>query len=404
MTSTTSAAPDGPRGLADAHEVEQPAVGPVAVRDGDESHAARRWRASTADVQSSSSGRGTVTTSAPQRGGVRAPGVDVGRELAGEHERSRRPAAAAGCASPARRRSDTAGTIAMPSASPPISRAAASRNASEPLKKSCGEISHGRALAAGRPRPPRRRRAAAGPMYAALRYATSSGMSKRSRWLGRGCHGAEDRTLRSPSCPAPYETELRPRSPFDLARSARFQGCGTRTFRDGVLRVAFRAGGEPARAVVTQRADGAPARRVSRRPTWTRPSITSASRSAPTTTSRPSSSAPATTRCSGASCDGRAACASAAAVERGARRAAGDGRPADHVQRGAAHRARRDRDDDAARPRPPPAAVDGRPRGARRPPGSSALGLAGRRAAALVRVCRTLELERLHEHPTTRSS
>ena len=56
--------------------------------------------------------------------------------------------------------------------------------------------------------------------------------------------------------PRPYETELRPRSPFHLAASARFQGCGTRSFRDGVLRLAFRAGTEPARAVVTQRADG----------------------------------------------------------------------------------------------------------------------------------------------------
>ena len=55
---------------------------------------------------------------------------------------------------------------------------------------------------------------------------------------------------------AVVDVELRPVSPFDLARSARLQGCGTRAFREGVLRLRFAAAGEPAAAAVYQRPDG----------------------------------------------------------------------------------------------------------------------------------------------------
>src|SRR5262245_53471039 len=49
---------------------------------------------------------------------------------------------------------------------------------------------------------------------------------------------------------------LGPRGDYDLSRSARFQGCGTRRFSEGVLRLRFHAGGAPAAAAVRQRVDG----------------------------------------------------------------------------------------------------------------------------------------------------
>ncbi len=52
------------------------------------------------------------------------------------------------------------------------------------------------------------------------------------------------------------ETTIAPKAPYSLALSARFGTDATRYFRDGVLTFAFEAGGEPARARVTQRPDG----------------------------------------------------------------------------------------------------------------------------------------------------
>ena len=73
----------------------------------------------------------------------------------------------------------------------------------------------------------------------------------------------QHRTLRSaPVAAAVVDVELRPVSPFDLARSARFQGCGTRAFREGVLRLRFAAAGEPAAAAVHQRPDGSLVARI----------------------------------------------------------------------------------------------------------------------------------------------
>ena len=52
------------------------------------------------------------------------------------------------------------------------------------------------------------------------------------------------------------ETTLAPRPPYSLALSARTKSDATRTFRDGVLTLAFEAGGSPALARVRQRAGG----------------------------------------------------------------------------------------------------------------------------------------------------
>jgi 3-methyladenine DNA glycosylase/8-oxoguanine DNA glycosylase len=52
------------------------------------------------------------------------------------------------------------------------------------------------------------------------------------------------------------ETELRPRQPYSLALSARMRSDATRVFSDGVLRMVFEAEGQPAAASVRQRPDG----------------------------------------------------------------------------------------------------------------------------------------------------
>ncbi|HXV34844.1 MAG TPA: hypothetical protein VD769_12605, partial [Gaiellaceae bacterium] len=52
------------------------------------------------------------------------------------------------------------------------------------------------------------------------------------------------------------ETTIAPRPPYSLALSARLRSDVTRRFRDGVLTVAFEAGGAPALARVRQRPDG----------------------------------------------------------------------------------------------------------------------------------------------------
>ena len=49
---------------------------------------------------------------------------------------------------------------------------------------------------------------------------------------------------------------LAPRPPYALRLSAFGNAGGTRRWADGVLDVAYRAGGHPARARVWQRADG----------------------------------------------------------------------------------------------------------------------------------------------------
>jgi len=52
------------------------------------------------------------------------------------------------------------------------------------------------------------------------------------------------------------ETEFRPRGPFSLAASAQAPPCPTRTFRDGVLRLVFDTPAGPAAAAVAQGPDG----------------------------------------------------------------------------------------------------------------------------------------------------
>jgi 3-methyladenine DNA glycosylase/8-oxoguanine DNA glycosylase len=54
----------------------------------------------------------------------------------------------------------------------------------------------------------------------------------------------------------PVETTLRPRGPYSLAQCARRAGDRTRRFRDGVLTCVFEAGGEPALARVWQVGSG----------------------------------------------------------------------------------------------------------------------------------------------------
>jgi 3-methyladenine DNA glycosylase/8-oxoguanine DNA glycosylase len=58
------------------------------------------------------------------------------------------------------------------------------------------------------------------------------------------------------------ETGLRPRTPYSLALSARVKSDATRVFSDGVLEMVFEAGGDAAFAHVRQRADGTLAVRV----------------------------------------------------------------------------------------------------------------------------------------------
>jgi 3-methyladenine DNA glycosylase/8-oxoguanine DNA glycosylase len=58
------------------------------------------------------------------------------------------------------------------------------------------------------------------------------------------------------------ETELRPRQPYSLALSARMKSDSTRVLSDGVLRMVFEANREPAHASVRQRVDGALAVRL----------------------------------------------------------------------------------------------------------------------------------------------
>ncbi len=129
------------------------------------------------------------------------------------------------------------------------------------------------------------------------------------------------------------------------------------------------------------------------------PSITSGSRSGRTTTSRPSSSEPPTTRCSGSVVRQRRGLrplrlsSVAHAALRGMAGQLITSSEARRIERAViATTMPRDRD-----LRLPPSTAD---LAALTPARLERAGLAGRRAAALVRVCRTLELERLHEHPT----
>ena len=52
------------------------------------------------------------------------------------------------------------------------------------------------------------------------------------------------------------ETTIAPLQPYSLALSARMKSDATRFLRDGVLTVAYEAGGAPALARVTQKPDG----------------------------------------------------------------------------------------------------------------------------------------------------
>ena len=195
-----------------------------------------------------------------------------------------------------------------------------------------------------------------------------------------------------------YETELRPRSPFHLAASARFQGCGTRTFREGVLRVAFRAGGDPARAVVTQRADGRLLVRVEAA------DVPAAIDHVRFALGAEDDISPFLER---AAADpllgsvvrrqrGLRPLRLSSVAHASLRAMAGQlisSSEARRIERAViATTMPRDRD-----LRLPPSTAD---LAALTPARLERVGLAGRRAAALVRVCRTLELERLHEHPT----
>jgi 3-methyladenine DNA glycosylase/8-oxoguanine DNA glycosylase len=64
---------------------------------------------------------------------------------------------------------------------------------------------------------------------------------------------------------AALETSLTPRPPYSLALSARMRSDATRHFRDGVLTMVFEAGGAPAVARVRQRPDGSLAVRLETR-------------------------------------------------------------------------------------------------------------------------------------------
>jgi 3-methyladenine DNA glycosylase/8-oxoguanine DNA glycosylase len=55
----------------------------------------------------------------------------------------------------------------------------------------------------------------------------------------------------------PLETTIAPVQPYSLALSARMKSDATRFLRDGMLTMAFEAGGEPALARVSQKPDGA---------------------------------------------------------------------------------------------------------------------------------------------------
>lgn len=58
------------------------------------------------------------------------------------------------------------------------------------------------------------------------------------------------------------ETELRPKPPYSLALSARIKSDATRVFADGVLTMVFEAAGAPSLARIRQRPDGALAIRI----------------------------------------------------------------------------------------------------------------------------------------------
>jgi DNA-3-methyladenine glycosylase II len=60
----------------------------------------------------------------------------------------------------------------------------------------------------------------------------------------------------------PVDATLVPRPPYSLAQSVRLRSDATRVFRDGVLTLVFEAGGSPALARVRQRPDGSLAVRV----------------------------------------------------------------------------------------------------------------------------------------------
>ena len=184
--------------------------------------------------------------------------------------------------------------------------------------------------------------------------------------------------------------DVRPRGPYSLALTARFASDATRRFAGGRLdallpsRVGCAAAGRngPARGAERGRARTAALRaRARRRPLGARAPL----RGRPA--ARPVAAAPA--RAARAAGPDRRAVAPPSAL-----------RPARHLTRGPRSGAPDPARDDAAGPGRALRAADAR--GARRPLAAAAagLGLAERRAAALVRVCRTLDLERLRDVPT----
>jgi 3-methyladenine DNA glycosylase/8-oxoguanine DNA glycosylase len=194
------------------------------------------------------------------------------------------------------------------------------------------------------------------------------------------------------------EVELRPRSPFDLARSARLQSCGTRRWADGALRLAFRAAGSPARALVRQRSDGTLVATVAAGDDAAavdhlRFALGTDDDLAPFL--RRAERDPLLSRVA-RSARGLRVVRTSTVAHAALRGVAG--------QLIAAQEARRIE-------RAVIATVADREVELRLPPTTAelaqlaparieALGLAGRRAAALVRLCRSIELERLRDHPT----
>jgi 3-methyladenine DNA glycosylase/8-oxoguanine DNA glycosylase len=194
------------------------------------------------------------------------------------------------------------------------------------------------------------------------------------------------------------DLELRPRSPFDLARSARLQGCGTRTYREGVLRLRFTAAGAPACAAVYQRPDGSLVARVDAEDEAAGadgvrfalgtdddlgPFLARAERDPLMRPLARSLRGLRILRLSTVAHAALRAFAGQLILAREARR----------IERRIIAAAT-PRSDDLRLP-PDRAAL-----AALAPARLEACGLAGRRAAALVRICRTLDLDRLRDHPT----
>ena len=188
---------------------------------------------------------------------------------------------------------------------------------------------------------------------------------------------------------------VKPRGPYSLALSARLSSDATRTFRDGLFTAVTRRRRTTELVRAWQSPDGTVAIRAAS-PHRRARGCDGFSRS--TTTTRTSSAAFGTTRCSAAASRALRGLAARAGRNRRACAAARVLRPADRGEAGATPRA--DDHPDALRRRRRELAplADARASSPRsRPTQLRALGLHAKRAASLVRICRAIELERLHD-------